>query len=35
MSKFSVDASKRRVIITFQLWDFRIVREREHIVRVR
>ena len=35
MSKFPVDASKRRVIRTFQLLGFRIIREREHIVMVR
>jgi hypothetical protein len=35
MSKFPVDASKRRVIPTFQLLGFRIIREREHIVMVR
>jgi hypothetical protein len=35
MSKFPVDASKRRVIRTFQLLDFRIIREREHILMVR
>jgi hypothetical protein len=35
MSKFPVDASKRRVIRTFQLLGFPIIREREHIVRVR
>ena len=35
MSNFPVDASKRRVIRTFQLLDFRIIREREHIVMVR
>ena len=35
MSKFPVHDSKRRVIITFQLVGFRIIREREHIVMVR
>ena len=35
MSKFPVDASQRRVIRTFQLLGFRIIREREHIVMVR
>ena len=35
MSKFPVDAPKKRVIRTFQLLDFRIIREREHIVMVR
>jgi predicted RNA binding protein YcfA (HicA-like mRNA interferase family) len=35
MSKFPVEASKRRVITTFQLLGFRIIREREHIVMVR
>jgi hypothetical protein len=32
MSKFPVDASTRRVIRTFQLLGFRIIREGEHIV---
>ena len=35
MSKFPVDASTRRVIRTFQLLGFRIIREGEHIVMVR
>jgi hypothetical protein len=35
MSKFPVDASKKRVIRPFQLLGFRIIREREHIVMVR
>ena len=35
MSKFPVDASKRRVITTFQLLGFQIIKEREHIVIVR
>jgi hypothetical protein len=35
MSKLPVDASKIRVIRTFQLQGFRIIREREHIVIVR
>ncbi|MEG4515910.1 MULTISPECIES: type II toxin-antitoxin system HicA family toxin [unclassified Microcoleus] len=35
MSKFPVDASKRRVIRTFELLGFRIIREREHILIVR
>ena len=35
MSNFPVDASKRRVIRTFQLLGFRIIIEREHIVMVR
>ena len=35
MSKFPVDDSKRRVIRTFQLVGFQIIREREHIVMVR
>ena len=35
MSKFPVDASKRQVIRTFQLFGFRIIIEREHIVIVR
>lgn len=35
MSKFAVDASKRRVIRTLQLLGFRIIREGEHMVRVR
>jgi len=35
MSKFPVDASQRRVIRTFQLLGFRIIREGEHIVIMR
>ncbi|MEP6487068.1 type II toxin-antitoxin system HicA family toxin [Microcoleus vaginatus GB2-A3] len=35
MSKFPVDASKRRVIRTFKLLGFRIIIEREHIFMVR
>ncbi len=34
MSKFPVDASKRRVSRTFQLLGFLIIREGEHIVMV-
>lgn len=32
MPKFPVDASKKRVVKTFKLLGFRIVREREHII---
>ncbi|MGB5594355.1 MAG: type II toxin-antitoxin system HicA family toxin [Crocosphaera sp.] len=32
MPKFPVDASKNRVIKTFELLGFEIIREREHIV---
>ena len=35
MPKFPVDAPKKRVIKTFELLGFRIMREREHIVMVR
>lgn len=35
MAKFPVDASKRRVIKTFEALGFCMVREREHIVMVR
>ncbi len=35
MSKFPVQASKRRVIRTFQLLGFRIITKGEHIVMVR
>jgi hypothetical protein len=35
MSKFPVDTPKRRVIKTFQMLGFRMLREREHIVMVR
>lgn len=35
MAKFPVDALKRRVIKTFKVLGFRMVREREHIVMAR
>lgn len=35
MSKFPVDAPKKRVIRTLKLLGFRMIREREHIVMVR
>ncbi|HLX11323.1 MAG TPA: type II toxin-antitoxin system HicA family toxin [Bacteroidota bacterium] len=35
MIKFPVDAPRRRVVKTFELLGFRIVREREHISMVR
>ncbi len=35
MPKFPVNAPKRRVIKTFGLLGFRIVREREHIAMIR
>ncbi len=35
MSKFPVDAPKRRVVRTLELLGFRIVREKEHISMVR
>ncbi len=31
MDKFPVDAPKKRVVKTFELLDFKIIREREHI----
>ncbi len=35
MGRFPVDASKARVLKTFELLGFRLVREREHIAMVR
>jgi len=35
MSKFPVDAPKKRVIKTFESLSFRMVRQREHIVMAR
>ena len=35
MTKFPVDAPKRRVVKTFELLGFCLVREREHIAMVR
>jgi predicted RNA binding protein YcfA (HicA-like mRNA interferase family) len=35
VSRFPVDAPRARVVRTFELLGFRLVREREHIVMVR
>ena len=35
MPNFPVDACKKRVIKAFELLEFRMIREREHIVMVR
>lgn len=35
MSKFPVDATKRRVIKAFQILGFRIIKEEEHIAMIR
>jgi len=35
MAKFPVDAPKTRVVRTFELLGFRLVREREHIAMIR
>jgi len=35
MEKFPVDAPKRKVIITFELLGFKLVKEREHIAMIR
>jgi predicted RNA binding protein YcfA (HicA-like mRNA interferase family) len=35
MTKFPVDANKERVIKTFEILGFRLIRQREHIAMIR